>query len=541
MNFYTAIDKRREKGYNKRKKLMEIYCMKRPISFLLFLIMTLFAVMGMASCASDSTEECASHTDSDGDGLCDVCNESCEGESSGGENKEENKEETKNEISDKKKHELAEIVIEQLEYASSAKIEFSYNTKTYSADCPEFAGVSPDGEGRPEINAHYVITLSKEKHAVNLSVYAKVQERNTVGGSLKTRFDGMLMYIVDNVLYKRDMDREIYIQKEVDTLSSEELTEAVTDVLLGVSAPSEEETKDFKDKLKEIFDGTFKIEGKTATVSLDAKELTDYLNGINPAEKTVESVLDDALLEAGENSPKASDIKAKLIELLPLSLDEAVKSLDSWLSEEYGKTLAETHEKLVSDGDVMLIIENSLRLDGATEEEIAEIKSDLKTLSLYELIDKSIEEADGGLIFADYVYVKLSGVFGIDEAQRDLFREMSNEAKAEKVSSMLSELFAMTLSDSAELPCISERIKLPAGISLKSIDKLQGEIEITFIEGYNLSRVDAEMDYGYTLTQSEGKTAESEVYDFVYTGKATLKIYDLSVNTVPIVVDEAFK
>ena len=517
--------------------------MKKIISILVLLSMVMTLVLGMVSCSDKQGEECGEHSDGNGDGVCDVCGKECkipdDDKNPDDGKKPETDDKNDGELSDEKRKALADIIISQLEIAASLKIDFTLS---------RIDSVSGEGENSYlEVLENYKVTVSKGNDTLDLSVYATVKEKKASEADFKVRFDGQLMYLVDNVLYTRDMDREFYYQKDVDLLSVDELIDAVRSVLGDASAPTTAEIEEIKDSLEKIFLETFNRNGNIATLVINAKEplnkIAEYLAGIDMETKTVESFINDILSSVLEEVT-ASDITEKLYELLPLTVDEALSRFDSWITKEEGMTAQQFYDKFIGGEDSLTVIENSLRLNGVSEDEIKTVIDKLTGLNIEEYIREN-DIGDTALI------VLLNEMISEISAKEEAAPAIESEAEpdAEKMLSdfkeSLNAMLSMTLSEITSLYMSPEEIlrleRIKTLISGTAVDSAELDVKINFIDGYNVSYIDLEggYDIAMEIPETDGEGNE-KLLSLNQKADVSVKIYDLSLNSVTIVPDEEF-
>lgn len=522
--------------------------MKRLISTLIAVILLSMTVLGTVSC---SKEECTAHVDGEGDGLCDACGERVEKTESGEENKNPSANKPGNNQSsgftpDEQKDILADVVINQLESAASAKVDFNLHITERTKVADEYSEALFDSDYTYEESLiDCSVTVSKTAEAVNASVYAKIQKKNTSDGEYKPYFDGMLMYLVDDVLYARKIEHEIYYQKEVNTLPENELIEAIRSLFGDTEAPAAEDIEKLKDALEEMFLEAFRREGNVADLEIAGTEpLTDlltYLKGIDLETKTVGDVIDDWLSEFGEGE-SLSDYLEGFYELLPLTSNEAVKRIDEWLTANEGKTAQGLIDEIFKDERVLVIIENLLKYEQRSEEEIEKAIEWLKSFDLRAEIEEreAGEDAFAALlldIVLEYFPPEAAPLNAV-ESEEFLAEEAVRLVKAaieERLSVPVKDiiLFAFDVTE--------EKLDLYKSIIDKTeLSEANADIKVTFFSGYNLSHIeiDAECDFVTGTPVTEGGVTRTEYVSI--SAEGYFKIHSLSLTPVEIVPDKDF-
>ncbi len=512
----------------------------------------LTAAFGMLSCSEPPAQECKEHADENGDGICDACGEKTEnneqvidpGASGGNNNESENGNGNGNNSNGEMSGVLADLVIGQIESAASAKIDLTYHlSQCFEVTAEPSEEVFADGcERHVESIVNYTVTVSKDKETLNASVYAKIQKRSSPDEEYTTAFDGMLMYLVGNMLYSRDTEREIYYQKPVDAVTVSELAEAVRAVLGDISVPTDSEITELKKSLEEAFLATFDKNGNVATLTIDAKEplteLLTYLKGIDAETKTAEDILNDIISSVYEDIT-VSDITEKLYELLPLSVNEALARFEEWTLQQMQMTAQQFYDSIAGDGNFIKSLENSLRLRGVAEEKITEIISELSTLN----IEAAILEYEIGETPLVVLLEQLTIAYNAPEAapwSEETGEQPSVTELIEKVKAAVSSYLSMTVKELIELygEAGAEEI-YQSIVDFAAVDEAKANVKITFFEGYNLSHAEcnAEAEFTYGMPAAEGVGCTELVRT---EAEAYVKIYDLSLKSVEIIPDDDF-
>lgn len=514
--------------------------MKKFLS-VIFLLLTVFVfALSAVSCGESPSGECERHTDENGDGVCEVCDKKYK--ENGKENGSQGGDKGSGEEEEDKREMLADAVIRQLELAASAKLDFRVSiSKELRSDAEPSMAIVNENLPYSEALIDCTLTVSKDEDMVNASLYTKIQIRDSKDGEFSEYFDGMALYLVDNMLYTRNLEKEIYYQKEVDAVSIAELTDAVRALLSDVSSPAEEQIEQTKDYLEQIFLEVFGMDGNNAHLLINATEplgkLLLYLNGTDTDTKTLGAIISDALASCSAELT-LSDITEKLYEILPLSVNEAIARLDAWLTEREGVTLGELYRKTVRNENVIQIIRNLMKLNGAAGEDINLTVDRLGSKGIYEVIEEYEigEECVAG--FLEKLANSLFGIGGYEDSATQ-----SDSETAAKIRETVDSMLSMTLSELLSLRFSPEECELvKAFIAYARSEQAKSALTLTFSEGYNLLELLSQTHIDLTVGEprkTEGGEAFTELYD--YETECCIRIYDLSMKATEIIVDEAFR
>lgn len=351
--------------------------MKKLLALLLALVM----VFSLVACNNDKdNDDDCKHKDKDGDGICDKCDADMDEDEDGG----------------LTGSALAAAVMAQLETAKSLKADFTYeleavakNWTRWDDEGNEITPVQETQNMKAVINGSFVFTLNDNGGAmqINLTMTAETDGEQTT--------QEQNIYIIDGYAYTYNQYADAYEKEYIgDEVDMEEIEAMLGTALEGVDIQiNEKDVAKVADQLLEpIIKGMSIEDGKGGSYTFKGKKLVNdfvaYINNVDVNTTKISKIVNDVLALVDKDLT-VNSVLGEAERVLGLTVKQLVAELDTAINEEFETTLQGIYDEIVANENVLAIIENVLVAEGAGEEEIAEIMSQIKALKISDLLSQT--------------------------------------------------------------------------------------------------------------------------------------------------------
>ena len=494
--------------------------MKKLLLVFLTLILTMSLALTFTSCGDDDT--CEVHTDENADTLCDNCGavfidygkptvigtilkDSLEKQFS----------ETKS-----AKIELDADIIQEID-------EWYYTTETKDGAVVDSAENEKEYH-RAVVGIDIWLTKNGNSFDVKATMIAKVgEEKDAELVEVMTE----TAYIIDGYIYNEESEG-LFIKEQ---LIPDEVSE-ILEKLAGANVLPEEKQDEMLIALGAEIATVFNIKDNKGSVSIDAKPTVDnlfaYIEKLDVEKDTVSKVADDALALISADLTSAALVN-ELERISGLTVNEAMAELDAWLTKEHGTTIQGIYDSLVSNPEVIAVIEQAIAAsegvdptDPEIREEMDAIIAEIKAMKIADIIAEN-EVGDVPL----YDIIAPAVVSAMSDG------ESTEYPTKDELFGMVREILGMTLAQFEENvvgdPIFASIKEITSGIT---VNKLNARVDLNFTGVLTLASVDGALNVDIenrTPSAVDGK--ENYVRIAV---AATLKISEISTSAQEIALPE---
>lgn len=244
-------------------------------------------------------------------------------------------------------------------------------------------------------------TVTKTATSYNIKTENTEKYRYAADDEWETE-ETLIQYFIDGYVYDYDEDSNLYVKEEFEN-QLDTITSTLDLVFDGVTLTQPEENTLYQ-SFGSLFGKTFTVENNVATVAYDGKAVINdfktYVNGIDPAAKTVEDVFDDVLKELNDKLT-TEKVLSKIESFANKTLPQALEAIDTWIYDEYDTTLQEIVDKVTDDPRTTTIVTNAMLMKMGVDKqdipteiqtEIDETIASMKEFTVASLISEEMEE-----------------------------------------------------------------------------------------------------------------------------------------------------
>jgi len=488
--------------------------MKKLLLVFLTLILTMSLALTFTSCGDDT---CEVHTDENADTLCDNCGavfidygkptvigtilkDSLEKQFS----------ETKS-----VKIELDADIIQEMD-------EWYYTTET--KDGADVNSAKNEKEYHRAV-ADLDIWLTKNDDSFDVKITLRGTESDEKGAEPEFAIEETV-YIIDGYVYNEESEG-LFIKEQ---LIPDEVSE-ILEKLAGANVLPEEKQDEMLIALGAEIATVFNIKDNKGSASIDAKPIVDnlfaYIEKLDVEKDTVSKVADDALALISADLTSAALVN-ELERISGLTVNEAMAELDAWLTKEHGTTIQGIYDSLVSNPEVIAVIEQAIAASKGADLTDPEIREDMDAIiaeiKAIKIADIIAENEIGDVPLYDIIAPAVVSAMSDGES--------TEYPTKDELFGMVREILGMTLAEFEEnmgAPVFTTAKQITAGIT---VNKLNARLDLNFTGMLTLASIDGALNVDVenrAPSQVEGKENYTRI-----TATATLKVSEISTTPVDV-------
>ncbi len=518
---------------------------------LLILILALTVMLAFTACKDDV---CKEHTDDDSNGICDVCETEIPDDGDGPGGKNEHTVHTDSDANgicdgcssifiDYAKPTVVGTILKsslekQFNAMRSMKIELDIDVLNQGDSW--FYGyeyVDDEEIATPENEAYYNrsvvdidIWLAKNGDSFDAKFVLTAKGKEDPDDEFELLSHEEVVYIIDGYLYVPG-DGGVYEKSSIIPAEAQELF----DKLSSLELVSAEEKDEMLKALGAEIATVFSIRDNKGSISFDAKpaieELFAYIEALDMENDTIGGVLDDALKLVSEDLTSAAIVN-ELERLAGLTVNEALAELDAWLTANYETTLQGLYDSIVSNPDVVSLIENvfaaqnDLDLENPEDKEIVDaIIADIQALDFSDIIE---EAGIGDVPLYDLIASSIASFSGSEEGP-------AYPAKDE-IFAMVRSTLELTLAEFEENMGAPIFTFLKDAVSYLTVNKLNGKLDLNFSGLLSLVSIDGALNIDIESETPSEVAEKTNTTKLVFT--MTLKVSEIGTTTLEIELPE---
>ena len=457
-------------------------------------------------------ETCESHADEDKNGKCDNCGEILEKEPEG--------------------LEVSNAIMSQIEKAGSMKLDVKFDMVIdadrwiydYNADAESY-DIETNDKSKTEFGIETTIELSKGKNGEpNAKLTADITRKESDIDEIY--HEKMYVYLIDGVTYTFDSENEIYVKSEEDEVAYNSMLSLILTVAESFELTEEKKNEALSD-FGDMLITKFNIKDYKGSISFDlkekAKKLIDYFKDLDVNNKKISEFIDDALALAGTDITMVK-ILEKLEQTASLTVNEAIKELDKWLTEEENTTVQGLIDEYTDDEKTALLAEeiykiiNNVAEDAElTEEMRAEVDAFIAEMRAFVLADYIAECELGDVVLYDLIAMTVAPE---TSPEKDVFFDS------------IEQFLNMSITEFEEVIGDDIISDIKESVSKLTVEEFCGNVDINFKGIFNIDTVegDTKISVVYTPDAEVEKKTNTFKIDFAL----EFKLYEISEKTVDI-------
>lgn len=422
---------------------------------------------------------------------------------------------------------LTSALMSQFEKAQSMKVGidmtvkaeidswyYDYNDTTEAYDIP----TNDNQELDADISC--IITIAKTENGYDAKVDVDLAAEIDGG---KMEYNGTLLYIIDGVMYEYDINDDVFIKSEMEKVDTSELEAIFGELFAGLEI-SEDDKNQLLNAIGEAAIFAFDISSNKGSLEIDAKPIVngvlEYIEELDMDKDTLGSLVNDMLALVDETLT-AEALLDTCEGMYSLTVEQYLDMMDQLLTEQYGMTVQDVYDTIVSSAEFQTIMTNIMVSEGATADEVAKTLENMANTDIRALIPAET--------MSQTMYVAMMEMMELIVENEST--EPFEYPTMEELFATVEQMLAMTLAQAEEnLGIPFSRIKIIAsGIK---VNELNASCEIKFTGLFKLSSYSEEFNVDMSITLPSEVEGEDNFADFdVF---ATVKVYDISDEAVVI-------
>lgn len=456
------------------------------------------------SCGADLTPPCTNHTDTNLDNKCDTCGAAVEA------------------TVENTAVVLASAVKAQLDAAKSFKLTLTFDQVITQKYWDDVDGTPTEFTETMTTATKMTYTVSKTETGFN----ARVDIENTMangGEDDEPVVETSHAYIIDGISYAYDEDVEKYIKQDLEIAEADSLAKLAEGITL-----TDEEIAELTKSVSEGFVTAFDYENRKGSVTVDIKPYFDsYYTVINGMKENTATVADiyNALLATNGGTATVEALLEKAEELLGMTPLEAYDAIDAWLTENHKTTLQALFVSIVTDPRYPTLVENALKAQGITDETaIGEALAEISALK-----DK---------VLRDELAAELTEMEMTEVTLYELLLLMTADPEATEEPIALNELmaglelmFEQTVAEARESE--NPLLSILESIMPEKVDAFNAKIEVSFNDAFGISAITFNATIDNTSV-SESLLGAEHTDSYQTVSKISASFTDLSAVAIPI-------
>ncbi len=374
------------------------------------------------------------------------------------------------------------------------------------------------------------IWLAKNGDSFDAKFVFNLEDKSDTKAESEKILDNLTVYIIDGYLYVQISEGE-YSKQSLIPAEARELL----DQLASLELVSAEEKDEMLKALGAEIATVFSIRDNKGSISFDAKPGIDglfaYIEALDMENDTVGGVLDDALKLVSEDLTSAAIVN-ELERLAGLTVNEALAELDAWLTANYDTTLQGFYDSIVSNPNVVSLLENTfaaqngLDLENPEDKEIIDsIIANVQALDFSDIIE---EVGIGDVPLYDLIASSIASFDGSEEAP--------TYPANDEIFAMVRSILELTLAE------FEENMGAPIFTSLKhaasyiTVNKLNGKLDLNFSGLLSLVSIDGALNIDIESESPSEVAGKTDISKLAFT--MTFKVSEISATEFEIALPE---